>query len=77
MYFLCSNLSLNRSNTKSSLKSFAHFPTYYMYKTLLIERFYEHLPRFLFKLDFVKFCNSEIRDFENFDNILKLDNMPG
>ena len=48
-----------------------------MYKKLLIERFYEHLPHFRFKLEFVKFCNSNIEDFENLLNILTLDNMPG
>ena len=30
-----------------------------------------------FKLDFVKFCNSNTEDFENLFNILTLDNMPG
>ena len=30
-----------------------------------------------FKLEFVKFCNSNIEDFENLFNILTLDNMPG
>ena len=44
---------------------------------MLTERFYEHLPNFRFKLDFVKFCNSNIEDFENVFNILTLDNMPG
>ena len=48
-----------------------------MHKKLLIERFYEHLLHFRFKLEFVKFCNSNIEDFENFFNILTLDNMPG
>ena len=48
-----------------------------MYKKLLIERFYEHLPHFRLKLDFVKFCNSNVEDFENLFNILTLDNMPG
>ena len=32
---------------------------------------------FGFKFDFVKFCNSNIEDFENLFNILTLDNMPG
>ena len=48
-----------------------------VYKKLLIERFYEHLPHFRLKLDFVKFCNSNVEDFENLFNILTLDNMPG
>ena len=48
-----------------------------MYKKLLTERFYDHLPHFRFKFDFVKFCNSNIEDFENLFNILTLDNMPG
>ena len=43
---------------------------------MLIKRFYEHLPHFRFKLDFVKLCNSNMEDFENLFNILKLDNMP-
>ena len=46
-------------------------------KKLLIERFYEHLPHFRFKLEFVKFCNSNIEDFENLFNFLTLDRMPG
>ena len=44
---------------------------------MLIERFYEHLPHFRFKLEFVKFCNSNFEDFKNLFNILTLDNMPG
>ena len=48
-----------------------------VYKKLLIERFYEHLPHFRLKLDFVKFCNSNVEDFENLFNILTIDNMPG
>ena len=48
-----------------------------MYKKLLIGQFFEHLPHFRFKLDFVKFCNLNIEDFENLFNILTLDNMPG
>ena len=48
-----------------------------VYKKLLIERFYEHLPHFQFKLDFVKFCNSNVEDYENLFNTLTLDNMPG
>ena len=47
-----------------------------VYKKLLIERFYEHLPHFRFKLEFVKFCISKVEDFENLFNILTLDNMP-
>ena len=38
---------------------------------------YKFLPHFLFKLDFVKFCNSNIEDLENLCNILTFDNMPG
>ena len=48
-----------------------------MYKKLLIEQFYEHLPHFLFELDFVKFCNSNLEHFKNLFNIVTLDNMPG
>ena len=48
-----------------------------VYKKLLIERFYEHLPHFRFKLDFVKLCNSNVEDFEKLFNILTLDNMSG
>ena len=44
---------------------------------MLIGQFFEHLPHFRFKLDFVKFCNLNIEDFENLFNILTLDNMPG
>ena len=47
------------------------------YKKFLIERFYEHLPHFRFKLEFVKFCNSNTEDFENLFDILTLDSMPG
>ena len=46
------------------------------FKKLVIERFYEHLPHFRFKLEFVKFFCSNIEDFENLFNILTLDNMP-
>ena len=48
-----------------------------MYKKLLIEQFYEHLPYFRFKLEFVKFCNSNTEDFEHLFNTLTPDNMPG
>ena len=48
-----------------------------MYKKLLIERFYEHLPHFRFKLESEKFCNSNIEDFEYLFNFLTLDNIPG
>ena len=48
-----------------------------VYKKLVIEQLYEHLPHFRFKLEFVKFCNSNIEDFENLFNILTLDRMPG
>ena len=34
------------------------------FKKLLTEQFYEHLPHFRFKLEFVKFCNSNIEYFE-------------
>ena len=68
---------MKRSNEKSSLKSFKKLPPNSVYKMLPIEQFYEHLPHFRFKLDFVKFCNSKIEDFENLFNILTLDNMPG
>ena len=48
-----------------------------MYKKLLIEQFYEHLPYFRFKHEFVKFCNLNTEDFEHLFNILTFDNMPG
>ena len=48
-----------------------------MYKKLLIQQFYDHLPHFRFKLECVKFCNSNIEDFEKLFNILTLDKMPG
>ena len=47
-----------------------------MDKKLLIEQFYEHQPHFGFKLDFVKFYNSNTEDFEDFFNIFTLENMP-
>ena len=48
-----------------------------VYKKLLIGPFYEHLPHFRFKLEFVKFCNSNIEYFQNLFNILTVDRMPG
>ena len=57
---------------KIKLKKHRSLSTDSMYKKLLIERFYEHLPHFRFKLDLVKFCNSNIEDFENLFNILTL-----
>ena len=42
-----------------------------------MRRFYEHLLHFQFKLEFVKFCNSNIEDLKNLFNILTLHNMPG
>ena len=82
MLVFCLNLAfilieLKRSNKKSSLKDFVNFPRISFIISLLIERFYEHLPHSRFKLDFVKFCNSNIEDSENLFNILTLDNMPG
>ena len=65
-----------RSKKKIKLKKLRSFSPNSMYKKLLTERFYEHLPNFRFKFDFVKFCNSNIEDFENLFNILTLDNMP-
>ena len=62
---------------KIKLKKLCSLSPNSAYKKLLIERFYEHLPHFRFKLDFVKFCNSNVEDFENLFNILALDNMPG
>ena len=48
-----------------------------VYKKLVIELFYEHLLHCQFKIDFVKFCNSNIEDFKRLFNILTLDNKPG
>ena len=48
-----------------------------MYKKLLIEQYYEYLPYFRSKLEFVKFCNWNTEDFEHLFNTLTLDNMPG
>ena len=44
---------------------------------MLIVQFYEHLPHFRFKIDFVKFFSSIIEDFEILLNIIALDNLPG
>ena len=44
---------------------------------MLIEQFDKHLPHFLFKFDFVNFCNSNIEDFQNLFYILILGNIPG
>ena len=66
-----------RKQQKIKLKKLCSLSPNSMYKKLLTERFYEHLPHFRFKFDFVKFCNSNIEDFENLFNILTLDNMPG
>ena len=48
-----------------------------VYKKMLIEQFDKHLPHFLFKFDFVNFCNSNIEDFQNLFYILILGNIPG
>ena len=81
MLVFCSNLGfiaieLKRSNKKLKLKKLCSLSPNSGYKKMLIKRFYEHLPHFRFKLDFVQLCNSNMEDFENLFNILKLDNMP-
>ena len=68
---------VEKKQQKVKLKKLRSLSPNSVYKKLLIERFYEHLPHFRFKLEFVKFCNSNIEDFENLFNILTLDNMPG
>ena len=79
-YLLKLRFHLDRVENKQQkikLKKLRSLSPSSVYKKLLIERFYEHLPHFRFKLDFVKFCNSNIEEFENLFNILTLDNMPG
>ena len=71
------NGRVEKKQQKVRLKKLRSFLANSVYKNLLIERFYEHLPHFRFKLDFVKFCNSNTEDFENLFNILTLDNRPG
>ena len=68
---------VEKKQQKVQLKKLRSLSPNSLYKKLLIERFYEHLPHFRFKLKFVKFCNSNIEDFENLFNVLTLDNMPG
>ena len=68
---------VEKKQQKVKLKKLRSLSPNSVYKKLLIERFYEHLPHFRFKLEFVKFCNSNIEDFKNSYNILALDNMPG
>ena len=67
---------MKRINKKPSLKKFFHLLRIPCLKKLLIERFYEHLLHFRFELDFVKFCNSSIEDFENLFSIFTVDSMP-
>ena len=66
---------VEKKQQKVKLKKLRSLSPNSVYKKLLIERFYEHLPHFRFKLEFVKFCNSNIEDFEYLFNILTLDNM--
>ena len=68
---------VEKKQQKVKLKKLRSLSPNSVYKKLLIERFYEHLPHFRFRLEFVKFCNSNIEDFEYLFNILTLDNMPG
>ena len=68
---------VERKQQKIKLKKLRSLSPNSVCKKLLIERFYEYLPHFRFKLDFVKFCNSNIEELENLFNILTLDNMPG
>ena len=62
---------------KIKLKKLRSLSPNSVYKKLLIERFYEYLSHFLYKLDFVKFCNSNIEELENLFKILVLGNIPG
>ena len=68
---------VEKKQQKVRLKKLRSLSPNSVYKKLLIERFYEHLPHFRFKLEFVKFCNSNIEDCENLFNILTLENIPG
>ena len=61
---------VEKKQQKIKLKKIRSLSPNSVYKKLLIEGFYEHLPHFRFKLDFVKFCNSNTEDFENLFNIL-------
>ena len=64
---------VEKKQQKIKLKKLRSLSRDSVYKKLLTERFYEHLPHFRFK--FVNFCNSKIENFENLFNILTLDNM--
>ena len=68
---------IEKKQQKVKLKKLRSLLPNSVYKKLLIGPFYEHLPHFRFKLEFVKFCNSNIQDFQNLFNILTLDRMPG
>ena len=56
---------VEKKQQKVKLKKLRSLSPNCVYKKLIIERFYEHLPHFRFNLEFVKF------------NILTIDNMPG
>ena len=56
---------VERKKQKIKLKKLRSLSQNSVYKMLLIERFFEDLPRFPFKLNFAKFCNSSIEEFEN------------
>ena len=68
---------LERKQQKIKLKKLCLLSPNSVYRKLLIERFYEYLPHFRYKLDFVKFCNSDIKEFESLFKILILGNIPG
>ena len=66
---------VEKKQQKVKLKKLRSLSSNSVNKKLLIERFYEHLLHFRFKLKFEKFCNSNIEYFEKFFSILTLDNM--
>ena len=68
---------VERKQQKIKLKKLRSLSPNSVCKKLLIEQFREHLPHSWFKLDFAKFCNSDIKDFESLFNILTLDNIVG
>ena len=51
---------VEKKQEKVKLKKLRSLSSDSVYKKLLIERFFEHLPHCRFKLEFVKFCNSNI-----------------
>ena len=44
-------------------------------KKMVFERFYEHLPHFQFKIDFLSYCSSQRPEFENIYTLTTLNNL--